>query len=76
MATAKLDNSQVVEFLSQTRTVTEVAARFAVTKATATKYLQALVTGGQVSVTGVKPTGSRGRPSRLYTTSPAPAPTV
>ena len=66
MATQKLNAVEVVTFLSTTHTVTEIAKQFSVTKATANKYLVSLLNEGKVTVTGTKPTGSRGRPCRLY----------
>jgi predicted ArsR family transcriptional regulator len=68
------DTEKAVAFLtSKTRTVSEVAEQFAVTPATARKYVKAMVAANQITTAGVLQTGTKGRPSTLYAAANATA---
>lgn len=62
----KIDTNKLTNFLTKPRTSGDVAQKFAVTPATARKYLTNLFNDGTVVTTGTKNTGSRGRPATQY----------
>lgn len=66
MPSSKIEVAKLTAFLSKNRTLAEVAEKFTVTNATATKYMKSLVASGSVKVVGNTETGTRGRPARLY----------
>lgn len=66
MSMQRVDTGKLTSFLTKGRTVAEVAEKFTVTKATANKYIKALMGQSVVAQAGVKNTGQRGRPAALY----------